>query len=321
MLESPLSVPQGAHVRFSILMPAFNREAFLRPAIDSVLAQSFTDYELFVVDDGSTDSSAEIIRSYGTKVRFLQQSNLGPEAARNKAAALAQGEYLVWLDSDDYFLPFALEIYDQVIRYFDSPPFLLGNMFHKEAKDEIDPGQLKLEPIRALRYANFLARNEPVGTGVLIVRKSAFDEIGGLRKYTTAKTFHSDDNNLMLKLGMHSPFVYIERPRTAVYRLHAENSVRNLKAMADSIVRLADAERRGEYPGGQKTRTFIGRRAAAFAYGRCWQSGSYGLAVSLVARTAPMVAGAVWNSVRRKLIKGPRPIMVPFDSRAKSAHA
>ena len=308
-------------MRFSILMPAYNREAFLRPAIDSVLAQTFTDYELFAIDDGSTDRSAEIIRSYGSKVRFLQQSNQGPEAARNKAAALATSEYLVWLDSDDYFLPFALETYDQVIRYFDSPPFLLGNMIHKEAKDEIDPALLKPEPIRAVRYANFLARNEPVGTGVLIVRKTAFDEIGGLRKYTTSKTFHSDDNNLMLKLGLHSPFIYIERPRTAVYRLHAENSVRNLKAMVDSIIALAQAEKRGEYPGGQKTRTFIGRRAAAFAYGRCWRAGKYGLALSLVARTAPMVAAAIWNIVRRNLVKGPRPIAVPSEQRTKGAHA
>jgi glycosyltransferase involved in cell wall biosynthesis len=302
-------------VRFSILMPAYNREDFVRPAIDSILSQTFTDYELFVIDDGSTDRTSEMIQSYGDKIKFLRQPNQGPEAARNRAAATAQGEYLVLLDSDDYFLPFALEIYDQVIRYFNSPPFILGGMFHKEADHEIEPAEMKLEPIKALKYPNFLARNESVGNSIFVVRKSAFEEIGGLRKFTTGKTFHSDDNNLMLKLGIHSPFIYIDRPRTAVYRLHSENSVRNLKAIVDSILRLAEAERRGEYPGGQKTRTFIGRRAAAFAYGRCWRAGQHALALSLVARTAPMVAAAVWNIARRNLTKGPEPILVPSDPR------
>ncbi len=298
-------------MRFSVLMPAYNREKYIRPAVDSVLSQAFRDFELFAIDDGSTDRTAEILQSYGSKIHFLQQSNLGPEAARDRAAALAQGEYLVFLDSDDYFLPFALDTYDQVIKHFDSPPFLLGAMFHKEADREIDPREMKMEPITALRYQNFLARQDSVGNSVFIVRRSVFEEIGGLRKYTTAKTFHSDDNSLMLKLGIHSPFIYINRPRTAVYRLHTENSVRNLKAIVESLVRLAQAERRGEYPGGQKARTFIGRRAAAFAYGRCWRGGERALALSLVLRTAPLVTAALWNTARRTLQKGPDPIPVP----------
>ena len=60
--------------------------------------------------------------------KILQQPNQGPEVARNKAAALAQGEYLVFLDSDDFFFPFALETFDQVIKKFDSPPLVLGKM-------------------------------------------------------------------------------------------------------------------------------------------------------------------------------------------------
>jgi glycosyltransferase involved in cell wall biosynthesis len=302
-------------MRFSILMPVYNRENFLRQAIESVLSQTFRDYELFAIDDGSTDRSPEIIQSYGSKVKFLQQPNQGAEAARNYAAAHAKGEYLVYLDSDDYFLPFALETYDQVIRYFDSPPFILGGMFHKQAEEEIDPRELQVEPIAVLKYPNFLARNDSIGSSVFIVRRTAFDEIGGLRKNTNAKTWYSDDNNLMLKLGTHSPFIYINRPRTAVYRLHSENSVRNLKGTVDGLVNLAKAERRGEYPGGQKVRTFIGRRSAAFAYGRCWRGGERGLALRLLLRTAPLVMAALWNAARRNLKKGPQPILLPSEPR------
>src|ERR1700731_5249473 len=109
-------------VRFSVLLPVYNRENYGRQAVDSVLNQTFRDFELLVIDDGSTDRSVEILKSYGSKLKLIQQRNQGPEIARNTAAPFAQGEYLVYLDSDDFFLPFALETFDKVIRAMDSPP-------------------------------------------------------------------------------------------------------------------------------------------------------------------------------------------------------
>ncbi len=114
--------------RFSILMPVYNRQKYVGQAIDSVLAQTFKDYEFFAIDDGSTDLSAAVLASYGTRINLLQQSNQGPEVARNKAAALACGEYLVFLDSDDYLFPFALETLDKVISSFGSPTLIMGSM-------------------------------------------------------------------------------------------------------------------------------------------------------------------------------------------------
>jgi len=115
-------------VRFSVLMPVYNREKYVRQAIDSVLSQTFTDHELLVVDDGSTDGSAEVLKSYGTRIRLIRQRNQGPEVARNAALASAQGEYVVLLDSDDFLFPFALATYDQIIRTFNSPPVLIGSL-------------------------------------------------------------------------------------------------------------------------------------------------------------------------------------------------
>src|ERR1700732_2794127 len=114
-------------------MPVYNREKYVGQAIDSVLAQTFKDYELFAIDDVSSDLTAHVLVSYGTRIKVLQQPTQGPEVARNKAAALGQGQYLVFLDSDDFFFPFALETFDQVIENFDSPPLVLGSMafFHE----------------------------------------------------------------------------------------------------------------------------------------------------------------------------------------------
>ena len=79
-------------VRFSILMPVYNREKYVRQAVESVLSQTSTDFEVFAIDDGSTDGSAEILKSFGTRIKLIQQRNQGPEVARNAGAAMAQGE-------------------------------------------------------------------------------------------------------------------------------------------------------------------------------------------------------------------------------------
>jgi glycosyltransferase involved in cell wall biosynthesis len=127
-LNSVQAILELMSVRFSVLLPVYNRENYVRQAVDSVLNQTFSDFELLVIDDGSTDRTPEILKSYGGKLKLIQQRNQGPEIARNTAAALAQGEYLVYLDSDDLFLPFALETFDKVIRATDSPPLLHGSI-------------------------------------------------------------------------------------------------------------------------------------------------------------------------------------------------
>lgn len=93
--------------KVSVLMPVYNGEKYIAQAINSVLTQSFRDFELLIFDDGSTDKSAEIIASYrDRRVRYLAHPiNLGLSEARNRAIENSSGEYLAWLDSDDVSLP------------------------------------------------------------------------------------------------------------------------------------------------------------------------------------------------------------------------
>jgi glycosyltransferase involved in cell wall biosynthesis len=294
-------------VRFSILMPVYNRERYVRQAVDSVLSQSFTDYELFAIDDGSTDRSAEILRSYGDKIKLLQQANQGPEAARNKAAALARGEYLVFLDSDDFFFPFALETLDKVIRYFNKPPLVLGAYSFDQNQASVPAPA----PIETFKFENFGSKTRAVGTSCIIVRKSVFDAVGGQRKDTTATTWDADDTNLLLKLSSYSPCIVINSPATTWYRLHRENSIKNLTGVANGLLRVAAAQRRGEYAAGTKTRAYIGGRAASFAYRICWRGGQRKLAMRLVMRTAPLVLAALWNNGKRFFQKPAKAIVLP----------
>jgi glycosyltransferase involved in cell wall biosynthesis len=91
--------------QISVIIPAYNQAKFLSAAVDSVLAQTYRDYEIIVVDDGSTDSTAEVAKQYGDQVRYLYQDNLGLAGARNTGIRAARGEYIGLLDSDDIWLP------------------------------------------------------------------------------------------------------------------------------------------------------------------------------------------------------------------------
>ena len=102
----------------SVIVPVYNRERFLREALDSVFAFDYEPFEVIVVDDGSTDGSAAIAQSY-PEVRYLRQDNRGPAAARNAGIDMSRGEFIAFVDSDDVVLPQKLSV--QVGYLLDHP--------------------------------------------------------------------------------------------------------------------------------------------------------------------------------------------------------
>lgn len=95
--------------KVSICIPTYNRKDYLRETIESVFAQTYKDYEIIVVDDGSTDGTGEMIKSTGLPVRYYWQENSGEAVARNKMIKLAQGEFITFVDSDDLLMHDAVE--------------------------------------------------------------------------------------------------------------------------------------------------------------------------------------------------------------------
>lgn len=91
--------------RVSIIIPAYNSAKYLREAVDSALAQTYSDVEIIVVNDGSTDNSAELLRDYGNRIVYIEQPNAGLSAARNTGILASTGDFLVFLDADDCLLP------------------------------------------------------------------------------------------------------------------------------------------------------------------------------------------------------------------------
>ncbi|MEW6376342.1 MAG: glycosyltransferase [Thermodesulfobacteriota bacterium] len=110
--------------KVSVIIPAYNRLPMLKEALDSVLAQDFEDFELIIVDDGSTDGTGEEMKKYGGRVRLFQHSeNRGVSAARNRGILHARGKYTAFLDSDDLWVKGKLKI--QVAFLDDNPQYPL----------------------------------------------------------------------------------------------------------------------------------------------------------------------------------------------------
>ena len=115
--------------RFSVISPVYNTSEYLRDFLDSVLSQSFTDFELILVDDGSTDNSLDICREYAgrdNRIVVLTQHNQGAGAARNRGIEAATSELIIFLDSDDHISPNAFEVLNRTVSERDCDLYLYG---------------------------------------------------------------------------------------------------------------------------------------------------------------------------------------------------
>lgn len=111
----------------SVVIPTYNCGEYIQLAIDSVLGQSFKDYEIIVIDDGSQDDTKKILSKYSEKIRYFFQSNCGPGRARNEAIKKSKGRYIAFLDADDQWKPFKLEMQILILEKLKDVSFLFAN--------------------------------------------------------------------------------------------------------------------------------------------------------------------------------------------------
>ena len=159
----------------SVVIPAFNQAHFLRQAIDSVLAQTLTDYELIVVDDGSTDDTALVAASYGDALHYLWQVNGGLAAARNAGIRHASGRYIALLDSDDWWEPTLLAtLYALAQCEPESAVWYCGVQYVDEMGQRLPQApSISVVPPEQCRAA-FLRGNFIVPSATLLVRETLF---------------------------------------------------------------------------------------------------------------------------------------------------
>jgi glycosyltransferase involved in cell wall biosynthesis len=181
--------------KVSVVLPVFNVERYVAESIQSVLAQTYQDFELVIVDDGSTDHSLSICQQFtDPRIRIIQQSNRGLAGARNTGIRHAIGEYIALLDSDDCFAPEKLQRH---VEHLDNSP-LVGISFSRSAfidEDSQPLGYYQMPKLKGITTPDILCRN-PIGNGSApVIRRQVFQEIGVQKNlYSVVEDFFFDDS-------------------------------------------------------------------------------------------------------------------------------
>ena len=188
----------------SVIIPVYNGEAFIARAVDSALAQDFSDFEVIVVDDGSTDSTGLILSKYGDKIRVLRQDNRGQPAALNRAAAIAHGEYLAFLDADDWWREDKLTLTHRALEGHGTAALAFSG-YRQLLLDEIELPDYRYE--KAPSFDDMFTRRVDICPSAVLMRRSAFERCGGFCKELH---FEFSDTYLWLLAREHGEFIYVD---------------------------------------------------------------------------------------------------------------
>lgn len=166
--------------RVSIIIPSYNRAHLIGETIESVLSQSFSDFELIIVDDGSTDKTGDVVRKYQGPIKYLYQENQGRSSARNEGYKASQGEYICFLDSDDMLAPRMLE---QQVALLDSNPNLGFVYTDYQFVDESGvplpkPEIFRAHPLRRGTIFRYLIYFDFIPPSTILSRRDSIDEAG-----------------------------------------------------------------------------------------------------------------------------------------------
>jgi glycosyltransferase involved in cell wall biosynthesis len=210
----------------SVVIPVFNQERYIVEAVDSVLKQTYDNVELVVVDDGSTDRTAEILKGYGDRIRYMRQDNAGAATALNRGIEAAKGELVGWLSSDDVYEPAKVE---RQVEHFDAHPNV--GLTYTDF-NVIDGAGRVQKTVRSPYYADHkefirqLILGNFVNGSSVIARKEALVSTG---LFDPVMTYHADAN-MWLRLLKHHEFGHV--PEVLLnYRWHAGNASNDVVGM------------------------------------------------------------------------------------------
>ena len=199
-------------MQFSIIIPTFNRAHLLSRAIESVLAQDFSDWEMIVVDDGSSDNSGDIVRLFSDvdlRINYHFSANQGAAAARNLGASFASGKYFTFLDSDDEYLPGHLTKRAEIISAQPAIELLHGGVEiigDTMVADRFDPSQL-------------IPISDCVIGGTFFIRRDLFKRLGGF-----ADIPYGDDNDFFTRASELGALIEkVDLPTYRYYRTEADS--------------------------------------------------------------------------------------------------
>lgn len=191
----------------SIIIPTFNRRDYLPIALDSVLAQTYTDYEIIVIDDGSSDDTRDILLPYAQRIRYFYQENRGIAGARNRGIAESRGACIALLDSDDYWLPRKLE--RQMALLKENPQW---GMVATRCSSIAADGRFRKQnrPGKSGWVLTDLFRSNFIRTSSALITRECLDRIG---LFDTSLP-ECEEYDLWLRIAHRYPIGFINEPLT-----------------------------------------------------------------------------------------------------------
>lgn len=162
--------------KVSVIIPTYNRGNLIARALDSVLAQTFKDFDVTIIDDGSTDNTKEVIKPYEGKVNYIYQKNGGISAARNRGIAESTGQYIAFLDSDDYWAPQKLEVQSKVLDDHPKVGIVYGRM--PIVNEHGDVLGMKPNGVSGKNFQELLRVWGDLPTSSVMTRRECFERVG-----------------------------------------------------------------------------------------------------------------------------------------------
>ena len=209
----------------SIITPVYNGEKYLLEAIESALAQAYKNFELLIVNDGSTDNSKSIISAYlsNPKIRYFEQQNAGVAAARNLALRYANGKYIGFLDQDDLWLPDKLSTQIEFLKTNQEIAFVHSRQDYIQADGTpiADYPKDWISDLHGKCFTELFRRNR-IAVLTVLLRKSVIDDIGFFNETVS----RADDYELWLRICSKYPLGFQDK-KLALYRCHDTNASRD----------------------------------------------------------------------------------------------
>lgn len=230
--------PSGGKALVTVVIPCYNQAHFLGEAIESVLNQSYPDFEIVVVDDGSTDSTSQMASGYArADVRLIRQENQGLSAARNRGLDEARGEYVVFLDADDRLQPEALKEGVSALEAHSGCAFVFGHYTYIWA-DGSYLGSPAPPHMGSDCYSMLLRGGNLATPAVAMFRRAVFESVGSFDTSMDAVA----DYDLYLRIASRFP-AYQHGEPVAEYRRHGTNMSRDSELMLSSVLAALHAQR------------------------------------------------------------------------------
>ncbi len=199
-------------MRFSVIIPLYNKTPYVKKAIESVLAQTWRDFELIVIDDGSSDGSFAVadaaLKESAVPYQLVHQENAGVSTARNNGVSLSHGDYICFLDADDWWAPTFLEKMGGLIRDYPEAGIFGTNYYYvKNGVERVCIEGVETGYINYCRvYADRLKM--PLWTGATCLSRKMFDTVGGFRSHLRL----GEDFDLWIKIVLKHRVAFLNEP-------------------------------------------------------------------------------------------------------------